>query len=77
MVGAWLFPFTAERQKNGNGRRRVGVGGRVRHEEFSFCGKNLLSLHMAHREDDKYSGSNRAMNRMLDESYLTELHKAE
>lgn len=36
-------------------------------------GKNLLSLHMAHREDDKYSDSNRAMNRMMDESFLTEL----
>lgn len=66
MIGAWLFPFTAERQKNGNGRRRVEGDGGVRHEESSFCGKNLLSLHMAHREDDKYSDSNRAMNRMMD-----------
>lgn len=37
-----------------------GVG--VRQEEFSFCGKNLLSLHMAHRENDKYSDSSRTMN---------------
>lgn len=41
-------------------------GGGVRHEESSFCGKNLLSLHMAHREDDKNSYSKRTMNKMVD-----------
>lgn len=47
-----------------------GVG--VRHEEFSFCGKTLLSLHMAHR-DDKNSCLNRPMNKTQEESCLSEL----
>lgn len=72
IIGAWLFPFTAERQKDGNGRRRIEGDGGVRHEESSFCGKNLLALHMANREYDKNSYSNRTMNKMVDESYLTE-----
>lgn len=58
MIGALLFPFTAERQKDGNGGRRIEGDGGVRHEESSFCGKNLLSLHMAYREHDKNSFSN-------------------
>lgn len=38
MFGAWLFPFTAERQKEGNGRRRE-VGWR-----WGSDGRNLLSV---------------------------------
>lgn len=71
-----LHSWQAEKRKWKEESGGGGVGG-VRHEESSFCGKNLLSLQMLHREDDKYSGSNRAMNRMLVESYLTELHKPE
>lgn len=42
-----------------------GDGG-VRHEESSFSGKNLLSLHMVYREDDKNSYSNKTVNNMVD-----------
>lgn len=72
MIGAWWFPFTAERQKDGNEGRRIEGDGGVRHEESSFCGKNQLSLHMARREDDKNSYSSRTMNKLVDESCLTE-----
>ncbi len=67
-LGPGCFPLTAERQKDGNGGWRIEGDGGVRHEESCFCGKNLLSLHTAHREDDKYSYSNRTMYRMVDES---------
>lgn len=75
--GARLFPFTAERQRGGNGRKRVGrmVGSDMRN--LVSVGKNLLSLRMALREADKYSDSNRAMTKMMDESRLTETYKAE
>lgn len=64
--------WEAERRKWREESRGVGAGGGVRHEESSFCGKNLLSLHMAHREDDKYSCSDRTMKKMVDESCSTE-----
>lgn len=57
--------------------REWGEDGGVRHEESSFCGKkNLLSLRMALGEVDKYSDSNGAMTKMMDESRLTELYQA-
>lgn len=40
-------------------------------------GKNLLSPRMALGEVDKYSDSTRATTKMMDESCLTELYKAE
>lgn len=72
--GAWLFPFTAEKQRDGNGRKRV-EGGMVGSDMRNLVsvGKNLLSLHMALREVDKYSDSKRATTKMMDESRLTEL----
>ena len=36
-------------------------------------GKNPLSLHMAHKEHDKYRDLNRAMSTMIDESCFTEV----
>lgn len=76
--GARLFLFTAERQRDGNGRKRVEggmVGSDVRN--LVSVGKNLLSLRMALGEIDKYSDSKRATTKMMDESRLTELYKAE
>lgn len=40
----------------------------VRHEESSFCGKNLLSLHLANREDYK----NRTKYKMQDQNPVNE-----
>lgn len=76
--GARLFPFTAERQRDGNGRKRVGggVGGSDMRNLVSV-GKNLLSWHMDLAEVDKYSDSKRATTKMMDESRLTESYKGE
>lgn len=79
MYDHWLGPGCVPSQLRGRKTEMEGGepgsgggGGGVRHEESSFCGKNLLSLHMAHREDDKYSCSDRTMKKMVDESCSTE-----
>lgn len=72
--GARLFPFTAERQRDGNGR---GWDGGSDMRNLVSVGKNLLSPRVALGEVDKYSDSNRAMTKMMDESRLTESYEAE
>lgn len=70
MFGVWLFPFTAERQKDGNGRRREeGWRRGSDRRNFVSVGKNPRSLHMALNDDDKYSESNATVSDMTDEGY--------
>lgn len=75
MFGVWLFPFTAERRKDGNGRRReVGWRWGSDGRNLVSVGKNPLSLRMALRDNDKYSESNVAVSDMTDESCLTKFY---
>lgn len=53
-----------------------GMGGSDMRNLVSV-GKNLLSPRVALGEVDKYSDSNRAMTKMMDESRLTESYEAE
>lgn len=74
MFGVWLFPFTAERQKDGNGRRREeGWWWGSDRRNLVSVGKNPLSLHMALSDDDKYSELNGAVSDMMDESCSAEV----
>lgn len=73
MTGAWLFPLTAESLKDGNGKRRLERG-LVRSDirNLVSVGKNLLSLRMVYRGDDKNSYLNKTITEMLGGRCLTE-----
>ena len=58
MINEWGLVVSLNRRTEMKGGELEGDGG-VIHEESSFCGKNLLSLHMVHGEDDKNSYSHK------------------
>lgn len=71
MFGVWLFPFTAERQQDGNGRRREeGWRWGSDRRNLVSVGKNPLSLHMALGDGDKYRELNGAVSDMTDERFF-------
>lgn len=72
----WLGPGCFPSQLRGRKRkwREENRGGMVGSDMRNLVsvGKNLLSLHMVYREDDKNSYSNRTMNKMVDKCCRTE-----